>query len=362
MLFSNYFNVEYDRYITNALALLQKEKPQVKFYFLISKTSNGKAYADIPGERIVVKSLLPGLPGNSWNNRKMHSILKKIDTDLLLTIGGIANTGADIPQCIWVPGHPQNNHLKKKYFALTQKKLPQTMQQISALFTDTLQYKKILLQQFPSADNKIIVIPAVADSNYYPISMEEKENVKATYTKGREYFLFMQTAYFLPDLVNLLKAFSQFKKRLQSNMQLMILDTHAKKNKEFISKLEAFKYREDVHIYDQLEEAELKRIWASAYVLLHPSGNSNDLLNSFGMNTPVIINADKGYAEEIAAGAVLHASFTDHEQLASQLMLLYKNETLRNELIKKAREKIKQFNPQQQVNALWNGLVYATNN
>src|SRR4029077_5451198 len=133
--------------------------------------------------------------------------------------------------------------------------------------------------------NKIIVIPAVADSNYYPISTEEKENVKATYTKGREYFLFMQTAYFLPGLVNLLKAFSQFKKRLQSNMQLVILDSHAKKNKEFISKLETFKYRDDVHIYDHIEETELKRIWASAYALLHPSGNSNDLLHSFGMNT-----------------------------------------------------------------------------
>jgi len=362
MLFSNYFNVEYDRYITNALALLQKEKPQVEFYFLISKTSNGKAYTDIPGERIILKNLLPGLPRNTWSNRKMHSIFTKIGADLLLTIGGIANTGADIPQCIWMPGHPQNNYLKKKYFSLTQKKLPQTMQQVSALFTDTHQYKETLLQQYPSAHNKIIVIPAVADSNYYPISTEEKENVKATYTKGREYFLFMRTAYFLPGLVNLLKAFSQFKKRLQSNMQLVILDSQAKKSKEFISKLEAFKYRDDVHIYDHIEETELKRIWASAYALLHPSGNSNDLLHSFGMNTPVIINTDKEYAEEIAAGAVLHASFTDHEQLANQLMLLYKNETLRNELIRKAEEKIKQFNPQQQVTVLWNGLVYATNN
>src|SRR4029077_3887953 len=113
-------------------------------------------------------------------------------------------------------------------------------------------------------------------------------------------------------------------------------DSHAKKNKEFISKLEAFKYRDDVHIYDHIEETELKRIWASAYALLHPSGNWNDLLLSFGMNTPVIITADKEYAEESGAGAVMQASFTDHEELANQLMLLYKNETLRNEHIRKA--------------------------
>lgn len=57
---------------------------------------------------------------------------------------------------------------------------------------------------------------------FQPLPWEEKIKVKEQYTAGTEYFLYAGSFRPGKNLVNLLKAFSLFKKRQQSNWKLVL--------------------------------------------------------------------------------------------------------------------------------------------
>ena len=61
------------------------------------------------------------------------------------------------------------------------------------------------------------------NKNNEPISFEKREKVKEEYADGNEFFLHAGNINEDKNLMNLLKAFSAFKKRQRSNMQLLII-------------------------------------------------------------------------------------------------------------------------------------------
>jgi hypothetical protein len=350
----NSFSGEFFRYIIDAISYLKKEKPQVEFIFLIDKISIEKIPFSIPAANLSIKKSWPGLAGRKiWYQRQLPAILKKTNADILITTA-IASKHVLIPQCIWIPGLLEENYLKKKYFSRITKKLPKTLEIVKIVFTNSEKNKKSLIAAYPSVHNKIILIPGAADQNAVPISWQEKENIKIQYTSGREYFLFYQPGLSFSAFVNLLKAFSQFKKRQQSNIQLVIAGM--RKEKKILEKLEGFKYRADVHFHNDEVKINLENIFSAAYAILLPGANENILLNSFSMHVPVITDNEK-YPHEMPTDAVLRAGFSDIEELAAQLMSLYKDESMRNELIAKGKIIAEKYSRHYQATQLWEGLT-----
>lgn len=82
------------------------------------------------------------------------------------------------------------------------------------------------------------------------MNWEEKEQVKDTYTGGREYFLFAGDIFPPDHIIILLKAFSHFKKWQLSNMKLVLAGKANKKTAKLKDKLTTYKYREDVVIIE----------------------------------------------------------------------------------------------------------------
>ncbi len=355
----SYFTEYFNRYVTSALAGLNKEQSRAGFYFIITGPSNVDACPQsLPGQVIIKKSirLLP-----RWQirgGRQLKAIIKKTKADLLITVNGHASAKAGIPQCLWLAGM-EKNHYTRKYWGKITKNLNQTLQYVEIIFTRSEKDEQYLLQQYPSARSKIIVIPPVADERYRLLSWADKEKIKTSYAKGREYFLIEQPASSLADLINILKAFAQFKKRQQSNMQLVMVAKHLTKDQIFSLKLDTFKYRDDVHLYTSIDETELKKIFASAYALIQPVENDLDFLSAFNAGVPVISNQYKEDHDPSFANAILRVAFHDPAQLAGQLMLLYTNENFRGNLIEEGKKILLQLNPQQQSDKLWDGLMGA---
>jgi 23S rRNA pseudoU1915 N3-methylase RlmH len=356
-LFKNNFSVAYRQYITGAISNLQKEKPQVEFLFVVDKIPTEKLDPGVHPQQLVVKKSLPGITGwKIWYQWQIPAILQKTRSDLLITPGGIASRVTDIPQCVWWPGIQRGNYLKKKYFKWTRKKLPETLANAKIIFTNSEKNKEYLAGIDHSVHNKIILISPAPDDDAYALSWDEKEKMKTTWALGKEYFLINRPGSTL-EFVNLLKAFAQFKKRQQSNMQLVITGV---KGKKFSEKLQGFKYRADVHLHDDLSETTFKKIWSAAYALLQPDINISALLNSFNMHVPVI-TPKKEYPVEIGDDVVLYEEFAETENLAARLMLLYKEESWRNELIAKGVAISGQFSRQRQLSQLWDGVTKAIN-
>jgi glycosyltransferase involved in cell wall biosynthesis len=106
---------------------------------------------------------------------------------------------------------------------------------------------------------------------------EEKEQVKAIYTEGKEYFLFTGNIYPEDQLLVLLKAFSQFKKWQLSNMKLVLAGATNKKTARLKEKLATYKYREDVVILENPSPELITNLLQAAYAPVYIDKSEEEL-------------------------------------------------------------------------------------
>jgi glycosyltransferase involved in cell wall biosynthesis len=190
--------------------------------------------------------------------------------------------------------------------------------------------------------------------------MKKKCN-KNKYTEGREYFLYTGAIHPRKNLMHLLKAFSIFKKRLHSNMKLVIVGRLAWQYGSFIESLKTYKYRSDVVLTGYLEESELVKITGAAYTMVYPS-----LFEGFGVppieamqcNSPVI-TSQASAMQEITKEAALYANSTDPADIAEKMMLLYKDENLRKILIEKGKTVSATYHWEITADLVWRSVIKA---
>jgi glycosyltransferase involved in cell wall biosynthesis len=120
---------------------------------------------------------------------------------------------------------------------------------------------------------------------------------------------------------------------------LVIAGRLAWKYDSFVQDLKKYKYRHDVVLLGYVEENELARIMASAYSLVYVSlfeGFGIPVLEAMKCGVPVITSIHSSM-EEVAKDAALYADPRSFEDIAEKMMLIYKDEKLREELIEKGR-------------------------
>ncbi|HLK30200.1 MAG TPA: glycosyltransferase [Puia sp.] len=301
---------------------------------------------EIPAENILFKKIIANQIGwKFWYDYQLPSLIKKNKTDLLITTGGISSS-TNVPQYAWMIGLKENSHSKKVkgYINLYKKRFQKTIGQSKAIFTVSEKSKQSIISKTNVDKEKIILLKAAADENVKPLSWTEKESIKTKYAAGKEFFS-VAVDDLQQNLIDILKAFSQFKKRQQSNMQMVFVGNGLKNDIDFLSKLDTFKYRKDVHFYDSLSEIENQKIISASYALLYPFTDDEVgavVLDAFKANIPVIIS-EKSSLHEIAGDAALYVDAENIESLANQMMVLYKDEKLRSGLITKGEQKWQEF-------------------
>ena len=189
------------------------------------------------------------------------------------------------------------------------------------------------------------MVSGAARNGFQPIDWQEKEQIKDSYADGREFFLFTGGIHPRKNLMNLLKAFSLFKKWQHSNMKLLIAGRLAWQYDDVLTKLKSYKYRDDVVLLDYLADDQLMKITASAYALVYPSffeGFGLPIIESMASGVPVI-GANTSSMPEVGGDLALYADPNSPDDIAKQMLNLYRDETLRNELAEKGKERAASF-------------------
>lgn len=133
------------------------------------------------------------------------------------------------------------------------------------------------------------------------------------------------------------------------------------KYNSFMESLKTYKYRSDVVVTGYLPEQELAALTGSAYALVYPSlweGFGVPVLEAMRCEVPVITSSGSAM-QEIAGDAALYADPQHFHELAEQMMRLYKDERLRNELVQKGKEVEKHFTWDRTARLLWNAIQKA---
>ena len=279
-----------------------------------------------------------------WYDVVLPRMVKKLNADCLFSPDGFCSLYCSVPQVLAIHDlaflhYPQGiSRFYQQYYSYF---TPKFIAAAAQIVTVSEFSKEDIIRHYPEAKNKISVIYNAADQKFAPVDENEKQKCKERITEGKEFFLYAGSIHPRKNLVNLLKGFSWFKKRHQSNMKLILAGRMAWKNDSFTAQLATYKYRDDVILTGFIPDDQLRLLMASAYALVYPShweGFGIPVLEAMQSGTPVIASNNSAIPE-IADGGALLTEPGDADGWGRGMGLIYKDETYRNTLIRNGQQR-----------------------
>ena len=333
----------YENFLFTCLNQLSKSYPQHQFIYIFDKAFDEKM--------VFTKNVQPVIAGpqtsNSlrlkyWLNFKLPKVLRQHKADVFLSLEGICSIRTRKPQCMAISdlGFLEPSKAMKKWLAGFYKKFTLLfLEKAKAVVTISDYTQNTIISQYKINTEKVDLIHFGVDKIFKPIDWEEKESIKEKYADGKAYFLFSGNIDERSNYINLLKAFSFFKKRLKTNMLLLFA---GQANDLFKKDLKTYRLRNDVKLLEDLSAPDLAKITAAAYAAVYPV-LYNDLaiapLQAMQCQTPVICS-NTGALASICEKAALYCNPVDVNNIAENMMLVYKDEEKAKELVEVGKTQI----------------------
>jgi len=178
-----------------------------------------------------------------------------------------------------------------------------------------------------------------------PTLRPQRELVKEGVSDGFEYFLYAGPVHDTEMLVNLLKAYSLFKKRQQSSMKLLIANTGHASMQALRHLLETYKYRHDVLLCRPCSWQEALPLVGAAYALVDPRPQPDlPLLWTAAWKAGVPLLCQKDSLPLLADGEpALSFQSAEPQAMAPALMQIYKDENMRTWLAEQGMKVAEQW-------------------
>jgi glycosyltransferase involved in cell wall biosynthesis len=345
------------------LAALLDETAKEKAYVIKDYDHLVNARESIKEENTLLHIVIPANSSFSlkyWYRYKLPRVFKKYRIDLGVCLYGVCASSA-VKQVLVVPDtallQPQKGMLLWQQMAAV--RIKESLKIAASVFTYSHASAQTINALVQNISNKISVIPYTAPEIFVPMEWHNKLYVKSRYAQNKEYFIAI-----LPDndeavFVDLLKAYSKFKKWQQSNMKLVLLPKEEGFSVTLENKLNTYKYREDVNLVNDADRKDTADLVAAAYALLHPAVNDADLwpvIIALQCNTP-IITTDLASVKEYAGAAAVYTAAKDHEAFGDNLNRLYKEEEQKTKMVEVAALQTAGYKQQDHTELLWQILT-----
>jgi len=354
----------YEDFLFELLGHVAKRFPEHQFIYIFDKPYDAKL--------IFAKNVLTIVAGPKtssslrlqyWFNYKIPAILRKYKADVFLSTEGICSLRTKVPQCLLIsdPGfldHPQL--LKRSQARFYKKFTPAFLAKAKSITTVSDFSRSLIADRYKINAEEIAVIKPVVNDIFQPIDWEEKEVIKEKYAEGKAYFLFNGDINQRSNLINLLKAFSFFKKRQKSNMLLLIAGNA---NEVFKKALKTYKLRGEVKLLEDLTREDLAKITAAAYAMVYPvlyAGIALPALQAMQCDVPVITSVTEALSS-VFGKAALYVNPDAHEDIAEKMMLVFKDENKANELVKAGNDLLQQYQPGKTADLLMQCILKCAN-
>lgn len=339
----------YGHYANEVFRRMVQQHPEHEFIFVFDRQYDPKyKYADNVTCIVVPPAARHPLAFFTWYNVKAPAALRSRKPDVWVQPYGFCSLTTKIPQVLvmhdlsfihfpqFIPWY------HRLYYRLFTKRFVRKAKQVVAVSQYT---KDDIVKQYGTNEEKISVVHGAARELFQPISWFDREDLKEGFAGGTEYFICTGGIHPRKNLLNLLKAFSLFKKWQQSNMKLLIAGRLAWDYESFLEKIKTYKYRDDVVLLGYQPDETLARITAGAYAMVYPSffeGFGLPIAEAMQSEVPVI-TSDSGSMPEVGGDAALYADPNQPDAIAKHMQHLYRDEILRTTLVEKGKQRAKQF-------------------
>ena len=209
------------------------------------------------------------------------------------------------------------------------------MKSVHPLYVFTEFTRKKIQRIFPQSKTEIRLLPLGISEALIPTDEDARDVVRYEFTQGDAYFLCTAPIHDSANIIPLLKGFSLFKKRTNSNMKLVLSGVKGEFSAAILLALDTYKFRNDVLLLDNLTAADQRDLLCSTYALVHPCR-----WERFGM--PVldalkagvaVLTAEESSMSEMAGMAGMFFNEKDAADIGEKLIRVYNDEQMRNEMI-----------------------------
>jgi hypothetical protein len=227
------------------------------------------------------------------------------------------------------------------------------MNLLKAVIVTSTYLKVALAQLHLISDEKISLVEGIKNIGFNAPSFDDKYAAKEAYTGGKPFFVCTDFDIDAEKFVLLLKSFSLFKQRQQSNWCLVVMLRNKKKQNVLNDLLSNYKYRTDVKLMSNLHPTEFHLILASAYCLISVSDAELfpvSVFESFFHQVPAIALNTKTNSEYADVLKVVEQK--KPAPFSEKMMIFYKDEALREDLATKGNDFLTKFDFEKQVSEL----------
>jgi glycosyltransferase involved in cell wall biosynthesis len=297
-----------------------------------------------------------------WFEWSIPAMLRKYKADLFLSPDGFCSLRTSVPTCLVIhdlafehyPEHlPASHRFYWRHYS------PRFARKAKRIVTVSEFSRGDIAQRYRIRPDKIDVIHNGAHDAYRPLLPAERQAVKAQYADGCEYFVFAGALHPRKNVVNLLKAFILFKKRQQSRMKLVIVGRMAWKFEELEELRRTMPFKEDVKWVGYMNVDELSKVIGGAYALVYASlfeGFGIPILEALKCDVPAVVS-NTSSMPEVAGDAALLVDPNQVQDIADKMMLIYKDETLRDRLVTAAPAQAAKFDWDRSAAELWESMM-----
>jgi glycosyltransferase involved in cell wall biosynthesis len=266
--------------------------------------------------------------------RQIKRVLKQQAASILITGTPLFGAFAKTKTCLLTTSllsSPENKSL-----SFFERKLQNIVFKNAGLICTAWEHEKNkIVDKYKITREHVHVIHHGLNVVSHEVSFEKRELIKSRYAADSEYFLLTLESLSTEETFIFLKAFSIFKKKLKSTMKLLVSFTNHSNSDQFNMELKAYRYKDDIIItIPGVPFTEL--LYGSYAIILNKLEQSQTpfALQTLVSKSPVICFNDS-FSTEIFGDAALYFYKTNPEEIAEKMILIYKDEQLRQTLSEK---------------------------
>jgi hypothetical protein len=278
-----------------------------------------------------------GLASRWWHRRRMQKLITGWQAQGIINLDPEVSIAAAIPQARVL--HTDWTDKALPFFTGRRSKSRQQQLSESPQLVVAQPWQKEWLQDHYSiAPGGIVTTGCATTPHFQEASWAQRENWKQQFAAGQEYFLCAMPARADAHLLTLLKGFSAFKKRQRSSMRLVLMICEGNLDAAFRQKLDTYKYREDLVVLYPPDLSRLADACAGCYGLLASDDFCPGWWTTGALNASVpVVAVHQPSSIDLLGEAGVYVEAWKADLLAEAMMLLYKDETQRKQLIQEGR-------------------------
>ena len=234
----------------------------------------------------------------------------------------------------------------KERVALLEKELPKSIEQATAIITDSEYIKQEVQQLLSIAKDKIHVVPLGVSQRFKAYSMKELNPVLKKYQlNGIQFLLSVATLEPRKNLNSLLDAYLLLPQNTRKHFKLVIAGAKGWLSQNLNRRIDILVRRGEIISLGYIEVEDLPYLYAASYGFVLPSlyeGFGLPLLEAMASEVPVLTSKSSSLPE-VADGAAILSDATDIEDISAGMLKLIDDTSWRQKAVKKGKKRAKQY-------------------